>query len=82
MNLQQSLREHILNQYLKGHEPEGSSNDYNLIENEILDSLAMISLVTYLEKTYQIEFGDHDFVPEHFSSVTTLAEFVQQRCAG
>lgn len=82
MNLRQELSEHIIKQYLKGQIPEGFDDDYNLIDDGILDSLAIISLVDYLEKQYQIEFGDNDIVPEHFSSVNALAEFVSQKRAG
>ncbi len=79
MNLKQELSEHIIEQYLKGQMPEGFDDDYNLIDDGILDSLAIINLVDYLEKQYQIEFGDNDIVPEHFSSVNALAEFVHQK---
>ncbi len=79
MNLQQELREYILNQYFKGQAPDGFDDDYNLIDDGIMDSLAIINTVTHLEKQYQIEFGDNDIVPEHFSSVNALAEFVQQK---
>ena len=81
MNLLLELREHILNQYLKDQIPESFDDDYNLIDDGILDSLAIINLVAYLEKQYQIEFGDHDIVLEHFSSVNALAKFVQHKCA-
>jgi acyl carrier protein len=81
MSLKQELREHIIKQYLKGQIPEGFDDDYNLIDDGILDSLAIINLVDYLEKQYQIEFGDNDIVPEHFSSVNALAEFVLQKRA-
>jgi acyl carrier protein len=80
MNLLLEIREHILNQYLKDQIPESFDDDYNLIDDGILDSLAIINLVAYLEKQYQIEFGDYDIVPEHFSSVNALAKFVQHKC--
>ncbi len=79
MNLQQTLREHIINQYLKGQIPTGFDDDYNLIDDGILDSLAIINLVDWVEKNHQIEFGDNDIVPEHFTSVNALAEFVLQK---
>jgi len=79
MNLQQTLREHIINQYLKGDVPNEFDDNYNLIDAGILDSLAIINVVTYLENQHQIEFGDDDIVPEHFMSVQALTTFVQQK---
>lgn len=81
MNLLPELREHILTQYFRGQTPKGFDDDYNLIDDGSLDSLAIINLVAYLEQQYQIEFGDHDIVPEHFSSVNALAQLVQHKCA-
>ena len=82
IDIQQALREHILTQYMKGQTPEGFDNDFNLIDEGIIHSLAMINLVAWLEKRYQIEFGDNDFLPEYFSSVNALAKFVQQKQSG
>lgn len=76
MNLPQTLREYILNEYLKGRPPEGFDDDYNLIDDGIMDSLAIINTVAYLEKQYGIEFDDGDLVPEHFMSINALSALV------
>ena len=81
MNLPQVLREHIINQYLKDKEPEGFSDDYNLIDEGILDSLAIMNLIAWLEKHFSIEFDEGDIVLENFSSVNALIDFVQQKYA-
>ena len=79
MNLLQVLREHIINQYLKGNEPEGFNDDYNLIDEGIFDSLAIMNLIAWLEKYFSIEFDEGDIVLENFSSVNALLGFVQRK---
>ena len=79
MNLQQTLGKYILDQYLNGQPPEGFDDDYNLIDDGIIDSLAIINTVTYLETHYGITFDDGDIVPEHFMSVNALSAFVRQK---
>ncbi len=79
MNLQQMLRKYILNQYLKGQVPEGFDDDFNLIDAGIMDSLAIINTVTYLENQYAITFDDGDIVPEHFMSINALSVFVRKK---
>lgn len=79
MSLQQVLRENIINQYLKGKEPEGFNDDYNLIDEGILDSLAIMNLIAWLEKHFSIEFDEGDIVLENFSSVNALLGFVQRK---
>jgi acyl carrier protein len=77
MNLEEEIRLHFVKKYLKGTEPDGFDNEYDLIENELLDSLTIMNLVTHLEKTYAIEFGVDDIVHDHFRSIKTLADFVK-----
>ena len=79
MNLQQTLGKYILDQYLNGQAPEGFDDDYNLIDDGIIDSLAIINTVAYLETHYGITFDDGDIVPEHFMSINALSAFVRQK---
>ena len=81
MNPTQEIREHILSHYLKGQAPEGFDENYPLIDEGILDSLALMKLIAWLEKRFSIEFGDHDIVPGHFGSVHALAGFIGQKRA-
>ena len=77
MNLQQTLRDYILDQCLKGLAPEGFDDDFNLIDAGIMDSLTIINTVSYIEKEYAITFDDGDIVPEHFMSVNALVTFIR-----
>ncbi len=81
MNPTQEIREHILSHYLKGQAPEGFDDDYPLLDEGILDSLAIMKLIAWLEKHFSIEFGDHDIVSEHFGTVRALAGFIRQKRA-
>lgn len=79
MKLRQELREHIINQYIKTKEPEDFNDDYNLIDEGILDSLAIMNLIAWLEKHFSIEFDEGDIVLENFNSVNALFDFVQKK---
>jgi acyl carrier protein len=79
MNLPQQLREHLINHIIKDKAPEDLNNDDNLIDEGLLDSLAIMNLIAWLEKHYSIEFGEGDIVLENFSSVNALLDFVQKK---
>ena len=81
MNLPQLLREHIIGEYLKDGEPEGFNDDFNLIDEGVLDSLAIMNLIAWLEKHFAIEFEEGDIVLENFTSVNDLLDFVQKKRA-
>lgn len=45
MDLDQQLSDHILSQYFKGQAPENFDDDLNLIDECVLDFLAILGLV-------------------------------------
>lgn len=79
MNLPQQLREHLVDHIIKGNAPEHFDDDYNLIDEGILDSLAIMNLIAWLEKHFSIEFDEGDIVLENFNSVNALLNFVQRK---
>lgn len=75
-DLQTTLRQYVTDQFFGGNLPSDFDDNYDLVDTGILDSLAMISLITYLENEYQIEFDDQDFLPENFNSINAIHEFL------
>ena len=76
MDICQEIQEYLMTQLFQGTQPEGFDEDYNLIDDGAMDSLAIMSLVTHIETHYQVSFGDGDIVPENFSSAAAIADFV------
>jgi acyl carrier protein len=60
-------------------ERESFESDENLLEQGIIDSLAIVKLVEFLEERFQIEVTDDERIPEHFESIDALSAFVQQK---
>jgi len=54
----------------------------SLINDLQLDSIQMIELITKLEGEFSIELEDEDFDFEVFSTIDSLASFVQQKQNG
>jgi methoxymalonate biosynthesis acyl carrier protein len=48
------------------------ANEAELVESGILDSLAFLRLVVFIEERFGITFGDAELIPENFSSVNTI----------
>lgn len=51
----------------------------SLFDHDILDSLSLVALVAWLEKTFDVDIGDEDLVPENLDSVERIARFVAAR---
>jgi acyl carrier protein len=53
--------------------------DEDLLEQGVIDSLGVMTLITFMEDTFGIEIGDEDIVPENFQSLNILTKFVEQK---
>ncbi len=54
-------------------------DDVALLASGIVDSLGMLDLVDFLEKSYSITLSDDELSPENFASVRALAAFVTSK---
>jgi len=53
-----------------------------LIENGILDSLSLLRVVAFLEKTYEIRVAAHEADEDNFGSLRAIAAFVERKAHG
>jgi acyl carrier protein len=50
--------------------------DDNWLEGGILDSLAILDLVHFLEREFSIQITDEELTSEHFTSLAAVGRFV------
>jgi acyl carrier protein len=50
--------------------------DLSLVESGLIDSLALLQIITYLEQTYGIDFREKGIDPGELRSVNAILEFV------
>jgi acyl carrier protein len=55
---------------------EVSSVDTDLVQTGILDSLALVELLTYIEEEFEAEISLEDIGIEDFLSIAKIAEYV------
>jgi len=53
----------------------------SLIESGLIDSLAVLEIVTYLEETYGIDFVDKGVDPGELSSIGGILDFIESETA-
>ena len=74
-----------IRQYLMEHRASEDAWDFSdgdsLLELSVIDSLVMVDLIVYLEKTYNITIDEDDMVPENFDSVAAIVAYVRRRQA-
>ncbi len=62
---------------LTGYTNLRENKDIDLLENEILDSLAFIELMSKLEEEFNIEIQPTQVAPDTWRSVSKIAELVK-----
>jgi acyl carrier protein len=58
---------------------EVSSMDTDLLETGVLDSLAFVELLAFLEKEFQIKVELDDLEVDNFRTIRKIADFVLER---
>ena len=53
--------------------------DENMVRAGLIDSLAVIQIVLYIEEAYSIDFSLTPFVPEHFTTIANICKVVDER---
>jgi acyl carrier protein len=51
-------------------------SELSLVESGLIDSLALLQIITYLEQTYDIDFREKGIDPGDLRSVNAILEFV------
>jgi acyl carrier protein len=77
--IKDSVRTYIAREFLGGDDPGSLSDSTPLLSAGVLDSMATLKLVSFLEDTYGIEFTPSDIDPEHMESLEAIAALVDSK---
>ena len=77
-----SLREFILATYLPGEPADTLDENTPLITSGILDSLAVLTLATFVHERFGVELGFQETSVERFNRISDIVATIGQRAAG
>jgi acyl carrier protein len=76
-SIEQEIHDYVIGELAT--ERESLQADENLLEQGVIDSLAIVKLVGFLEDRFSIEVDDEERIPENFESILALAAYVQKK---
>jgi acyl carrier protein len=76
------LREFIRETSLELRPEVRFSDDDDLIDTGVIDSLAFVELIEMIQDRFDIAVRDSDIVEENFCSITAMANYIRGRRAG
>jgi len=77
--IKEQVRQYILAEFLPGESPDNLKDDTALRTSGVLDSMATLQVVTFVEEHFGIEVEAHEAGVENFDSLNSIAAFVIQK---
>jgi acyl carrier protein len=78
-SIRAKIKEFILKQFLPGEDPNALTESTPLITTGILDSLATLKLITYLEEEFNIRVEAHEADAENLNTLADITRFVSSK---
>ena len=77
--IRQALNHFILQEFLPGEDPGELTDTTPLITGGVLDSIATLKLVLFLEERYGVKFEAHEVDPEHMDTIADITTLVSSK---
>ena len=77
--LEREIKAYVLGEFLPGEDPDELKLDTPLISSGVLDSIAAIRVVEFLEESYGIEFEAAEISADYLDTVAQIAQFVSAK---
>lgn len=80
-DIKATVKGFILKEFLPGEDPEELTDTTPLISGGILDSIATIKLVLFLEEKFGVVVEAHETDPEYIDTIESIAQLVSAKQA-
>ena len=77
----QGIKDFILAEFLPGEDPALLEDSTPLVTGGILDSIATLKLVAFLEEEFGIELAPHETDAEYLDTIDAIASLVESKKA-
>ncbi|MGH9247614.1 MAG: acyl carrier protein [Acidimicrobiales bacterium] len=79
MTIEHDLRAFLIDEVGYAGPPGVLTSDFLLIENEVVDSLAIFQIVALIEDRYGIELEDEELIPKNFGTLGAIARLITSK---
>ena len=70
------IKQFVISEFVSDISAEELDNDYDLLENGVVNSLGLLRLIAWVGERYDIPVDEIDLSPADFRSVNSIDEFV------
>jgi acyl carrier protein len=80
-DIKTAVKTFILNEYLPGEDPGALTDTTPLMTTGILDSIAVLKVVTFLEDRFSVTIQPHEAVVENLNTISDIVRLVTSKKA-
>ena len=81
MTTKDHVRQFVVEELEFTGEPDELTDEFELLEEGVLDSLGIMALVEYLEAAFDIVIDEDDIVAERFETIASIAALADAKLA-
>jgi acyl carrier protein len=74
--IQERVKKYVLEEFLPGEDPAALTIETVMVSSGVLDSIATLKLVTFLEDEFKIQVHAHEADADHLDTLALISEFV------
>lgn len=79
MNTKSAIERFIVDEIMIGGKQEKIEPDQSLLDSGILDSLALLRLIGYIEDHFGVTIDDSEVVPENFETINDITAIIERK---
>ncbi len=77
--IEDSVRRFIVDRYHWEGRPSDLTGDYPLIESNLIDSLGIYHLVSFIERDFEVEVLDEELTRENFGTLAGVVALIEAK---
>ena len=79
MQTKDQLRNYIFSELARNNYSKNLSDEDSLIENGVLDSVAIVQLLSFIENNFGTIIDDEELIPENFETINSMCSLIKRK---
>jgi acyl carrier protein len=79
MNVENAVERFIVDEILLGDSQTRIEPSQSLIGSGVLDSLALLRLIAFIEEQFGVTVNDDEVIPDNFETINEIKSFVERK---
>lgn len=80
IKMKSTLKNYIIEDILLGDRSFEINDDTTLINDNIIDSINLMKLISFIEKKMNITYDHNDFSVDNFNTINDIVDLINKKC--